>query len=267
MALFFLLALISYINADEIQRIPITADMVNSTTWFMDPNQIVGGTVVGSATDYPYMAAYMSGTRQFCGCSIIASRWCLTAAHCVSSANPTNEQISVGSLTHSNGLKSRVVRTIRHPQYNPSTIDYDVAVLELATELQFSATVQPIKLASAGTFDGVNSYITGWGATSEGGPTTGTLREVTIPIISNTQCSQYYDGITARMLCAYVNGGGKDSCQGDSGGPASIISGDFELVGIVSWGIGCARPNYPGVYTRVSSVYSWICSNTNGDVC
>jgi len=95
---------------------------------------------------------------------------------------------------------------------------------------------------------------------TEGGGTTVILREVTVPIISNTQCSTYYDGITARMLCAYVEGGGKDSCQGDSGGPA-VVDGPL-LVGIVSWGIGCARPNYPGVYTRVSSVYSWICSNS-----
>jgi len=209
------------------------------------------------------MAAYLQGARQFCGGQIIGNKWVLTAAHCVSSTNPTNEFVSVGSVRSDNGLRVRVVRTLRHPNYNPSTIDWDAALLELESELTFSPSVGPVKLANGpDDFTGDDSVITGWGSTTEGGPTTPTLREVTVPVISNTQCSNYYDGITARMLCAYVDGGGKDSCQGDSGGPAVVDNGGPLLVGIVSWGIGCARPNYPGVYTRVSSVYSWICANS-----
>jgi trypsin len=152
----------------------------------------------------------------------------------------------------------------KHPQYNSGTIDYDVAILELRTPIVMGQFTQAVRLAptSSGTFEGQMSTITGWGTTSEGGSISQVLREVQIPIITNADCRYYYgaSSITDRMVCAYTAAERKDSCQGDSGGPAVVYSGSTaQQVGIVSWGQGCARVNYPGVYTRVSSVYSWIC--------
>jgi len=255
---------------EDIIPIPITADLVNVSNWVRDPTAIVGGTIVAAASDYPWTVAYLrTATSLKCGGSIISENWIVTAAHCISGSSPTGERISAGNLRYNDAnFQYTISEVYVHPNYDASTIDYDVALLYISTPIEFSNTVNAIRIApaSSGPFNGVTSTILGWGTTSEGGSISAVLREVDIPIITNAQCSNYYsgnNGITARMLCAYVTGGGKDSCQGDSGGPLVINNnGEYLLAGIVSWGIGCARNNYPGVYTRVSSVHSWICSTS-----
>uniref|UniRef100_A0A182S864 Vitamin K-dependent protein C n=1 Tax=Anopheles maculatus TaxID=74869 RepID=A0A182S864_9DIPT len=112
--------------------------------------------------------------------------------------------------------------------------------------------------------------VTGWGATSENGAISTNLQEVTVPIMSNADCRKTGYGptrITDNMLCAGFDEGKKDSCQGDSGGPLHVIKQNstdnvHQIAGIVSWGEGCAKPNYPGVYTRVNRFGTWIKSNT-----
>jgi len=264
--LVLLLAVVAYAEQPfKDTRIPITADLVNASTW--QNVGIVGGDPVSSASSYPWMAAYLDSRNQFCGASVIAPGWALTAAHCVSSSRPTSEEISVGSLRYDGRgtppcVYYKVGQTFRHPSWNPSTLDWDVALLKLTTNINFGTNVQPVDLAPADSNDFADSpaTCTGWGTTSSGGTAPLTLREVTYPIISNAECSTMYSGITARMLCAYEPG--KDSCQGDSGGPYFLknSAGVWQQVGIVSWGIGCAGEGAPGVYTRVSSVVSWICS-------
>ncbi|XP_030751742.1 trypsin-7-like [Sitophilus oryzae] len=109
----------------------------------------------------------------------------------------------------------------------------------------------------------------GWGATAQHGHVSTKLREVNVPIISNIDCRKtgYSNRITDNMICAGFPQGQKDSCQGDSGGPLHVINGSIhQIVGIVSWGEGCAQPNYPGVYTRVNRFITWIESNTR-DAC
>jgi len=258
-----------------IEPLPITEELINATfAAMLGRVEIVGGVVVSSATKYPYQASYMTGNNLKCGGSIINNWYVLTAAHCVASATPANERVSVGSLRFSGSVSPapqyhKVVRATKHPSYNSGTIDFDVAFLELETPITYTTSAQPVRLAPASSpqFEGEIASVTGWGTTSEGGSISQVLREVEIPVISNTQCRNYYgaSSITNQMVCAYVTGGGKDSCQGDSGGPAVIGSGTARLqIGIVSWGQGCARNGYPGVYTRVSSVYNWICANAPG---
>jgi len=252
--------------------LPITEELINATIW--GKVDIVGGTVVASAMDYPFQACYLRTTPSLglkCGGSIISPYYILTAAHCIASTSPRNERVSVGSLRFTGSVTPapqyhEIAAVYRHPQYNSANIDYDVAILELATPISLGQFTSAVRLApsSSGPFDGQISTITGWGATSESGSISQVLREVQIPVIPNSECGSYYgqSSITARMVCAYVQGGGKDSCQGDSGGPAVVYSGGVaQQIGIVSWGQGCARAGYPGVYTRVSSVYSWICQN------
>jgi hypothetical protein len=108
----------------------------------------------------------------------------------------------------------------------------------------------------------VSSLVSGWGATAEGGSSAAILQKVRVPIVSNTTCNAAYGGgITANMLCAGLVEGGKDSCQGDSGGPLVVPDGSgWRLAGVVSFGNGCARPNFYGVYTRISSFTTWITS-------
>jgi len=108
----------------------------------------------------------------------------------------------------------------------------------------------------AGVATGAMANVAGWGATCEGCAGTATLRFVAVPIVSNAQCNTNYGGgITTAMLCAGFPQGGRDACQGDSGGPLTIGG---TLVGVVSWGHGCARPNFPGVYARVPFFRNWI---------
>lgn len=101
------------------------------------------------------------------------------------------------------------------------------------------------------------------GATSEGGSGSTTLRKVDVSVVSRATCRNNYStsAITDRMFCAGVSAGGKDSCQGDSGGP--IINSAKVLLGVVSWGDGCARAGKPGVYSNLgnSVLRSFIASN------
>ncbi len=139
-----------------------------------------------------------------------------------------------------------------------------------------------------GLLAGQDAWVTGWGTLTQGGSTSETLQKVSVPILSNEQCvdSNYAESqITDRMMCA-GGAGGKDSCQGDSGGkfilffevsfsdivtlmgltgPLQVQDGQgvWKLAGVVSWGYGCALPNWPGVYARITSVYPWICSVIN----
>ncbi len=158
-----------------------------------------------------------------------------------------------------------MTQVIVHPNYNPNTNNNDIALLKLTSPAVLNSTVAIIPPATSPLVDalvqaGDTSTVTGWGDTTEGGSLADVLMEVTLPIVSNTSCNQAYGFITDNMLCAGLTQGGKDSCQGDSGGPLIVPVGDgsWLLAGIVSSGNGCARPGYPGIYTRVSRYQAWI---------
>jgi trypsin len=105
--------------------------------------------------------------------------------------------------------------------------------------------------------------VSGWGTLSSGSSSLPTqLQAVTVNIVSSSECDSAYSsygGITENMICAAVSGGGKDACQGDSGGP--LVAGD-SLVGLVSWGVGCAEARYPGVYSNVAALRGFITAET-----
>lgn len=223
---------------------------------------ILGGTVVPSGTK-----TYVSGMRStaagtdFCGGTLIAPKFVLTAAHCYGSIT----YVSVG--THylsgtSDGEQLKVVKQTKHPKNDASTNSYDFLILELERASKFA----PIALAKADDSDivvGSTATVLGWGTTTESGAQSKELLRVDVPLLDNTNCAKTLD-IDATMVCA---GGqaNKDSCQGDSGGPLIVAKGGKDvLVGVVSWGEGCGRVNYPGVYARVSSVASWISSIATG---
>jgi trypsin len=107
---------------------------------------------------------------------------------------------------------------------------------------------------------GALAMASGWGATAEGGQLSATPQSVKVPIVSRASAQSAYgtSAITTNMIAAGYPEGGKDACQGDSGGPL-VING--VLVGLTSWGNGCARPGYPGIYTRVGNYVTWINNN------
>jgi trypsin len=127
----------------------------------------------------------------------------------------------------------------------------------------FGVGIQPIGLTTDEPPAGSSSVVSGWGTLSSGSSSLPTqLQAVTVNIVSSAECSSAYasyGGITDRMICAAVTGGGKDACQGDSGGPLVV---EKLLVGLVSWGVGCAEPNYPGVYSNVATLKDFITEHT-----
>lgn len=253
-----------------------------------DPGRIVGGQEADPG-EWPWQVALVNGNAtdlyngQFCGGSIITREWALTAAHCVENSAPSDLDVVAGlhdlATPDPQYRRSDVAEIIIHPGWNTDTNDNDLALLRLTTPIDARAAggggVLPIQYSAIvpdniGALVGELSTITGWGNTLPN-PPGGTnypqrLREVEVPVISNTDCAGAYANLTDNMICAAVPEGGKDSCQGDSGGPMVFFNddaGEWQQIGIVSFGRGCADASYPGVYTRVSRYVGWIDSYVN----
>lgn len=208
-----------------------------------------------------------------CGGAVLNENWIATAGHCVDDLLTSQIRIRVGEYDFSNAqeeypfVERAVSRKIVHPKYNFYTYEYDLALVELETPLEFLPHISPICLpASDDLLIGENATVTGWGRLSEGGTLPSILQEVQVPIVSNDRCKTMFlragrhEFIPDIFLCAGHEKGGQDSCQGDSGGPLQVKGKDgrYFLAGIISWGIGCAEANLPGVCTRISKFVPWI---------
>ena len=132
----------------------------------------------------------------------------------------------------------------------------------METPIFYTDEVQPIQMTTAAPPADMSVIVTGWGALKLGGQSPSQLQQVQVYIVDQEECSNIYrsfGGVSERMICAGVSKGDKDSCQGDSGGP--LVS-NGQLVGIVSWGVGCAAQGYPGVYSNVANLKNWVNSIT-----
>lgn len=216
--------------------------------------------------DYPWQVAILvrKSTGTFlCGGSLIAQRRVLTAAHCFESASRPADVLVKAGATHflTEGTWIAAERISLHPQFDAKSYQNDVALVALNASTLGS--VIPIADGALVLPDGEPLEITGWGATSEGGSPANQLQKATVPYVANSECNSvnaYAGAVTSQMICAgHREGDSTDSCQGDSGGPLiwKSVNGPV-LVGIVSFGSGCARKMRYGVYSRVGSYQAWI---------
>lgn len=154
---------------------------------------------------------------------------------------------------------------VQHEEYDPFSLSYDIALLELSSPLTFDSNTQPILLAEDGQFISGSCVASGWGALLDGGESTNILQKVSVPVVPDNICKDAYGEteIYDSMICLGVEG--KDSCLGDTGSPLTCQNEDGSsfLGGIYSWGYGCAKPGYPGIYTEVSHFIDWIANNAN----
>lgn len=229
-------------------------------------DEIVGGIVVTPKFKYPWLVSLQSENLHFCGGTLLNPTTVVTAAHC---SDIREEEAFVvahrnrlsSSLVSENSVKFKVTKITIHPDYTDTTISHDIAIWKVKRVYGNSSNIPdtPIEF-DGGDYSAENTTlaIAGWGTLSAGGASPGYMRETRVDIVSTKRCQSQYPKLHSSSICAARPG--KDTCQGDSGGPLFAIgkTGRVILVGITSYGNGCADPDYAGVYTRVSQFSRWI---------
>ncbi|XP_059482715.1 trypsin 5G1-like [Neocloeon triangulifer] len=220
--------------------------------------------------EYPWIVRMAEKGRTFCGGALISAEYVLTAAHCLTNRRKENVQVVIGD--HDQTINSETIHTMMRPlsqihvhkQYNAQTHVNDIALLKLRKPVKFNEGIQPACLPSSATLDppARMGEIAGWGRTMEKGMGSDRILRVEVPLLSQKECRMMMIGpekITDEMLCAGAKN--KDSCQDDSGGPLIVQNpkkGKHEVHGIISWGYGCGREGFPGIYARVSKFIDWL---------
>ncbi|XP_058608028.1 trypsin-3-like [Onychostoma macrolepis] len=217
-----------------------------------------GDKIIGGYECQPHSQpwqAYLTDNRISCGGSLINERWVVSAAHCTFSRNRLLVYLGKHRLRDAESTEQQIgVEDHSLPRYNNRPHNNDILLMKLRSPATFNKYVKPIPLATNCTSAGENCLVSGWGRTGAG--TASVLQCLDLPVLSRAKCKRVYGTlITTNMFCAGFMRGGKDSCQGDSGGPV-VCSG--KLKGVVSFGNGCAKPRFPGVYVEVCRYTSWI---------
>jgi len=214
--------------------------------------EVVGGAMAPDGR-FPWMVRLSMG----CGGALTAPRVVLTAGHCVAGSGPdTGIRVIAGvtDLGSDRALTARSVSVVRAEGFRDETRGDDWALIKLDRSLDLPT----LDLGRSAVPDRTQVTIMGWGQTGENAVRQQRrLRYATVPVVPDATCAEAYrrvgvDLVAGEQICAGKRG--VDTCQGDSGGPmVRKVNGGWVQVGIVSWGLGCARAGYPGVYTRVST--------------
>ncbi|XP_043235315.1 clotting factor G beta subunit-like [Amphibalanus amphitrite] len=231
--------------------------------------------------------------RWFCGAVLVGRRALVTAAHCVVGRQPAQLLVRLGEYDLSTTADGRTQdlaasELLVHPGYaarpgQPHSPLHDLAIIRLRRPALLGPHVQPVCLPAAGqpagALTGQPVSLAGWGLTEFAGSRSDVLQEAELRVVAPESCEAAYRqlptfgtefpaGLTDSVLCATGGGGGggelaRDACRGDSGGPLvrRLADGSYQLVGIVSAGVGCGNPEFPGLYTRISAHIDWILQN------
>nr|CAG4717809.1 unnamed protein product [Naegleria fowleri] len=273
--------------------IPTTDDTIKT----VHETRIMGGRVVSDEHDYPHMASLQLVVNEksyhLCGASLIDKRWLVSASHCFfdesgSFLDPENLSIVIGNSNLSKCPSAKVAnsrrprygcvrravkRFITHPLYDSKVVVNDIALIELAEDIEFSTSIRPIQIPNNVPQEGTELTLVGWGQVPNDTTKRVLLEQVSFPLMSEDACT----GIGLRMstrkgqVCAGSDTG--DACSGDSGSPLLQSLGScsstsnfycYSIVGLVSYGISCSNtrvPNRVGVYTSVPYFKDWILQN------
>ncbi|XP_062992931.1 serine protease 27-like [Elgaria multicarinata webbii] len=238
-------------------------------------SRIIGGQPASNGS-WPWQVSIFRGGRPVGGGSLINKQWVLSAAHCFFGSLATDQYDVVLGITQlkkptKSVVESKVKRIISHPDYDGKR--GDIALLKLKSPVEFTDYILPVCLPDSSVQfpPEADCWVTGWGMIRPGGglPPLNGLNELKVSLINRTYCNTLYtsnpnislgeEPIQPDMVCAGYPEGGKDACQGDSGGAmACKLEGGWTQAGIVSWGVGCARPNFPGVYASTTFYANWI---------
>ena len=243
-----------------------------------ETGRIVGGEE-SLPGEWPFMVALIRAGHdpeagQFCGGSLVAARWVLTAAHCVIDRAPDDIELIIGAhdlASADDAIFANVTNIEVHPDFDDGApFDSDLALLELQQAVDWPSLQSLDAISMDQLSPGTSLTVAGWGNRSSSGQDfSPLLHHVHVPLVDDGVCQASYDdisvAITDRMLCAGFQSGGKDACSGDSGGPLMVnANGGWRQVGIVSFGEGCALPDFYGVYTKVADFQSWLRGHTEG---
>ncbi|XP_062992940.1 serine protease 27-like [Elgaria multicarinata webbii] len=232
-----------------------------------------------SGSQWPWQVSILRDSNPICGGSLIAEQWVLTAAHCFFGfMYPSQYDVMLGAYQINRPMntvvKSKVKQIISHPDFSGRvSSSEDIALLKLVSPVKFTDYILPVCLPHSSIQFSMDAdcWVTGWQASQEvvGLPPPLILKEVKVPLINQTDCNTFYnshlvqgltiDSIMPDMGCAGYPEGGNGTSKGDSGGPLVCkLKGGWTQAGILSWGVPCGRPNYPGVYTSVAFYDKWI---------
>ncbi|GAA3358547.1 serine protease [Streptomyces antimycoticus] len=210
---------------------------------------------------------------QFCGGAVVGPTTVITAAHCLSRGvlgmdwrQVKDLRVIIGrnDLRKSDGVEYPTARVWVNPAYEGDNRAGDIAVLTLGVAVPAAYTIPMAGSGDQAYRPGGKAAVYGWGDTEGDGSYASSLRTASVQVLADTVCERAYPGNAEgdydpqSMVCAGLPDGGRDACQGDSGGPL-VARG--RLVGLVSWGSGCAVAGRPGVYTRISAVANLVAAH------